>query len=101
MNPTQPPTGGGGTYLYSSHNSGTLSHTSLSTLGSTTNAATHLHPAGGGVTSLPRTGGGVTSLPRTGGGAGGNNPTSPLGPLALLGAVAIAAGRFLPRLLKR
>ncbi len=91
MNPTQPPTGGGGTYLYSSHNSGTLSHSSLSTLGTTTNAATHLHPAGGG----------VTSLPRTGGGAGGNNPTSPLAPLALLGAIAIAAGRFLPRLLKR
>ena len=91
MNPTQPPTGGGGTYLYSSNNTGKLSHTSLSTLGATTNAATGLHPAGGG----------VTSLPQTGGGAGGNNPTSPLAPLALLGAIAIGAGRFLPRLLKR
>lgn len=87
----KPQPGGGGTYLFSSNNTGKLSHTSLSTLGATTSAATGLHPAGGG----------VTSLPRTGGGAGGNNPTSPLAPLALLGAIAVAAGRFLPRLLKR
>ncbi len=91
VQPTQPSPGGGGTYLYSSNNAGKLSHASLSTLGTTTSAATRLHPAGGG----------VTSLPRTGGGAGGNNPTSPLAPLALLAAIAIGAGRFLPRLLKR
>jgi len=91
VQPTQPSPGGGGTYPYSSNNAGKLSHASLSTLGTTTNAATRLHPAGGG----------VTSLPRTGGGAGGNNPTSPLAPLALLAAIAIGAGRFLPRLLKR
>lgn len=91
LQPTQSKTGGGGTYLYSSNNTGKLSHTSLSTLGATSNAATRSNLAGGG----------VTSLPRTGGGAGGNNPTSPLAPLALLAAIAIGAGRFLPRLLKR
>jgi hypothetical protein len=41
-----------------------------------------------------------SSLPQTGGGSG-NGPMSPLAPLSLLAALAIGAGRFLPRLLKR
>jgi LPXTG-motif cell wall-anchored protein len=40
-----------------------------------------------------------SSLPQTGGGSG--SPMSPLAPLTLLAAIAIGAGRFLPRLLKR
>jgi hypothetical protein len=76
VKPTIPPTGGGGTYVYSSTGATKLSRAAL------TSAA----PA---------------SLPATGGGAGGGNPTSPLAPLALLGALAIVAGRFVRRFVNR
>ena len=44
---------------------------------------------------------GVATLPRTGGGAGGGTPTSPLAPLAFLGAMAIVVGRLVTRPTKR
>jgi hypothetical protein len=40
------------------------------------------------------------ALPKTGG-ADGGNPTAPLAPLALVGALAIGAGRFLRRFVNR
>ncbi|MGI8826877.1 MAG: hypothetical protein ACR2JC_14790 [Chloroflexota bacterium] len=40
-----------------------------------------------------------SQLPRTGGAAG--HGSSPLGPLAFLATLAIAAGRLLPRIFKR
>jgi hypothetical protein len=40
---------------------------------------------------------GATTLPRAGGGNGSGIPPSPLAPLALLGAVAIVAGRLVRR----
>jgi hypothetical protein len=73
--PTVPPTGAGGTYVYSSTGATRLSHAAL------TSAA----PA---------------NLPQTGGADGGGFPTSPLAPLALLGAVAIVAGRAVRKLRK-
>jgi hypothetical protein len=72
--PTIPPTGGGGTYVYSSPNASKLSQAAFSSAA----------PA---------------SLPQTGGGDG-NNPTSPLAPLALLGAMGILAGRTIRRMRK-
>jgi hypothetical protein len=75
---TIPPTGGGGLYFYSSARAGRLVHTTLA-------RSAALSPS---------------TLPTTGGGSG-NNPMSPLLPLTLLAAVAIGAGRFVPRLFKR
>ncbi|HZU12835.1 MAG TPA: hypothetical protein VFB58_08350 [Chloroflexota bacterium] len=66
--------GGGGTFVSTTSHGGTSGHTIA--------------------------GGAPTQLPTTGGGAGGN-PSSPLAPLSLLAAAAIAAGRTLPRLIKR
>jgi hypothetical protein len=43
---------------------------------------------------------GPRALPKTGCGDSGN-PTAPLAPLALLGALAIGAGRFLRRFVNR
>src|SRR5437868_6020144 len=71
---TTPSTGGGGTFNFGSGpgNAGKL-------------AAGAAHPS---------------QLPKAGGGSG-NNPSSPLAPLALLAAIAIGAGRLMPRLLNR
>ncbi len=81
--------GGGGTYVYGSTNAGRVASTGLhSNLPGSANSTNRV-PAGG-----------TSQLPRTGGG-NGSDPSAPLGPLALLGALAIAAGRFLPRLIKR
>ena len=44
---------------------------------------------------------GLATLPRTGGGAAGGTPTSPLVPLAVLGAIAIAVGRRVMRVTRR
>ncbi|MGH2444178.1 MAG: hypothetical protein ACRDFX_13565, partial [Chloroflexota bacterium] len=66
-----PSTGGGGTFVYSSPNLAGLTH------------------AAAPQSALP------AALPVTGGGGGGNDPGTPLAPLALLGAVAIIAGRLL------
>jgi len=72
--PTVPPTGAGGTYVYSSNGAAKLSKAALSS-------------------AAP------SSLPQTGG-ADGGNPTSPLAPLALLGALGVLAGRTIRKMRK-
>jgi hypothetical protein len=72
--PTVPPTGAGGTYVYSSNGAAKLSKAALSS-------------------AAP------SNLPQTGG-ADGGSPTNPLAPLALLGAVAILAGRTIRKMRK-
>jgi hypothetical protein len=72
--PTVPPTGAGGTYVYSSNGAARLSKAAL---------------ASAAPGSLPQTGG-----------ADGGNPTSPLAPLALLGALGVLAGRTIRKMRK-
>ena len=77
-----PKTGGGGTYRGP-------------TAGGTGNNAPIPSSVGSGASS-------PTALPRTGGGAdGGNDPLSPLIPLAVLGLVGLCTGRFMRKRSKR
>jgi hypothetical protein len=82
---TMPNTGSGGTYVYTAPNETALGH-----------AASVRSSHGASVTS-------PVALPRTGGAGAdkGNLPSSPIAPLALLGMIAVGAGRLTWNRIKR